>query len=138
MKENSLKKLLDLAKEAQKRAVTPYSSFPVGAALETRNGKIYLGCNIEVSSYGLTICAERVAIFKALSEGETEFMRLVVTAETIDFCPPCGACRQVIADFAPNISIILLNSKGEVKETTINDLFPEAFNKEFLKQIHKR
>jgi cytidine deaminase len=136
-KTNRLTSLLNKAKEAQKRAMSLFSNFPVGAALETKSGKIYSGCNIEVSSYSLTICAERVAIFKAISEGESEFKTIVVAADTKEFCPPCGACRQVLAEYAPDIKIVLLNSKGVTKETTISDLLPEAFNKDFLENREK-
>jgi len=132
VKNNSLSDLLNLARKAQTKALAPYSNFPVGAVLETKSGKLYTGCNIEVSSYGLTICAERVAMFKALSEGESEFTRLVVTANTRELCPPCGACRQVLLEYAPDLKLILLNSQGKTKETTIAALLPEAFNKDFL------
>lgn len=128
--------LLQRAEQAKTLAVAPYSNFPVGAALETESGKIYTGCNIEVSSYSLTICAERVALFKALSEGETVFRRLVVSADTNDFCPPCGACRQVLIEYAPELTIMLLNTGGETKKFTISELLPEAFNEDFLKQKH--
>ena len=129
---HELADLLKHAKQAQQCAIAPYSNFPVGAVLETKSGKLYFGCNIEVSSYGLTICAERVAIFKALSEGERDFTRMVVTANTRELCPPCGACRQVLYEYAPDLQIILLNSLGKTKETTIAKLLPEAFGKEFL------
>lgn len=134
MNSEDLTVLLDKAKEAQLNALVDYSNFPVGAALKTNSGKIYTGCNIESSTYGLTICAERVAMFKALSEGERDFTTLVVTADTKAFCPPCGACRQVLVEFAPELKIVLLNREGKTKETTISELLPEAFNKEFLKQ----
>lgn len=133
---NNLSVLFAHAKEAKRKSVSPFSHFSVGAALETKSGKIYSGCNIEVSSYSLTMCAERVAMFKAISEGESEFITIVVAADTTEFCPPCGACRQVLADYAPNINIVLLNSKGCTKHTTISDLLPEAFNQDFL-QNHK-
>ncbi|MFQ5750460.1 MAG: cytidine deaminase [bacterium] len=133
MKKTDLSTLLDLAKRAQKNAIVPYSNFPVGAALVTKSGRIFTGCNIEVSSYGLTICAERVALFKALSEGESEFSRLVVSADTKQFCSPCGACRQVLIEYAPEIQIILLNSENKIKQTMIADLLPQAFNKNILK-----
>ncbi|MFQ6114507.1 MAG: cytidine deaminase [bacterium] len=129
--------LLNKAREAQKKAVAPFSNFPVGAALETTSGKIYTGCNIEVSSYSLTICAERVAVFKAISEGESEFNTMVIATDTTEFCPPCGACRQVLAEYAPAIKIVLVNSKGLTKHTTISELLPEAFNKNFLKNLKK-
>ncbi|NIR48968.1 cytidine deaminase [candidate division KSB1 bacterium] len=124
--------MLQQARKAKTHSFSPYSNFAVGAALETKSGKIYTGCNIESSSYGLTICAERVAMFKAISEGESQFSRIAVCTDTDEFCPPCGACRQVLVDFAPNIKVLLLNSKNEVKETTIAALLPEAFNKDFL------
>lgn len=127
-----LSDLLELANQALERAVAPYSNFPVGAVLECQSGGVHSGCNIENSSYGLTICAERVAMFKALSEGEREFTRMVITAKTREWCPPCGACRQVLYEHAPNLKIILLNSLGKTKETTIGELLPQAFGKEFL------
>lgn len=136
-KTKNLSRLLAKAKEAQKRAVAPFSSFSVGAALETTAGEIYTGCNIEVSSYSLTICAERVALFKAVSEGETDFKTLVVMANTKEFCPPCGACRQVLVEYAPDIKIVLQNSNGKIKETTISNLLPEAFNKNFLEDTQR-
>ncbi len=134
MNTKNLTTILDHAKQAQKKAVAPFSKFMVGAALQTKSGKIYSGCNIEVSSYGLTICAERVAIFKAISEGESEFTTIAITANTKEFCPPCGACRQVLIEFAPDLTIILLNNQGKTKQTKIADLLPEAFNKDFLEQ----
>lgn len=129
---HELSHLLEKAKQAQQQAIAPYSNFAVGAVLETKSGKLYLGCNIEISSYGLTICAERVAMFKALSEGERDFTRLVVTANTRKMCPPCGACRQVLYEYAPDLKIIMLNSLGKTKEATIAELLPEAFGREFL------
>ncbi len=133
MPTQELSVLLRSAKEAQKKAVAPFSNFPVGAALQTKSGKIYSGCNIENSTYGLTICAERVALYKAISEGESEFDSMVITAETQEFCPPCGACRQVLIEFAPDLAIILLNAAGETKDTSISELLPEAFDKRFLR-----
>lgn len=120
--------------DALAHAHAPYSKFKVGAALITVSGKIFTGCNIEVSSYGLTICAERVAIFKAISEGEKDFGSIAIAAETEAFCPPCGACRQVIADFSPKMEIILINKIGEIKTTSIQELLPEAFTDSFLKK----
>jgi cytidine deaminase len=125
-------RLLKQAKQAQKHALATFSDFPVGAALSTKAGQIYSGCNIENSSYGLTICAERVALFKALSEGQSEFEAIAVTANTKEFCPPCGACRQVLMEHAPNLKIILLNLEGSVKELSISELLPEAFDKSFF------
>lgn len=112
--------------------MAPYSGFRVGAALETTSGVIYQAGNIESSSYGLTICAERLAIFKALSEGERQFWRLVIAADTEMFCSPCGACRQVLWDFAPQLEIFLLNKSGNFQQHALKDLIPEAFDSRFL------
>lgn len=127
-------KLVNAAQQAQRQALAPYSNFHVGAALETAAGKIYTGCNIESSSYGLTCCAERVAMFKALSEGEREFKRLAVAAETEEFCTPCGACRQVLWDYGQNLEIICVNKHGARHVLPLRDLLPEAFDEHFLKQ----
>ena len=95
--------LLSQATKAQSSSHSPYSRFRVGAALQSNDGKIFTGCNIESSSYGLTICAERVALYKAISEGVRSFRRMLIVTDAQDFCPPCGACRQVIWDFAKNL-----------------------------------
>ncbi len=126
--------LKQAAINALKHAYAPYSKFRVGAAVVTESGKIFTGCNIEISSYGLTICAERVAIFKAISEGEKQFSSIAVAAEIEAFCPPCGACRQVISDFSPTMEIILINKDGDSRTTLIQELLPEAFNSSFLKK----
>ncbi len=119
--------LIEIARQYRENAYTPYSHFKVGAAVLTASGKFYGGCNIENSSYGLTNCAERTAIFKAVSEGEREFAALAVIADTDGPCSPCGACRQVIADFRiPRI--IMGNLKGDVKTTTLGELLPFAFS----------
>lgn len=119
--------LIEIARQYRENAYTPYSHFKVGAAVLTASGKVYGGCNIENSSYGLTNCAERTAIFKAVSEGEREFAALVVIADTDGPCSPCGACRQVIADFRiPRI--IMANLKGDVKTMTLGELLPFAFS----------
>ncbi|MDO4204656.1 MAG: cytidine deaminase [Selenomonadaceae bacterium] len=119
--------LIEVARQYRENAYTPYSHFKVGAAVLTASGKVYGGCNIENSSYGLTNCAERTAIFKAVSEGEREFAALAVIADTDGPCSPCGACRQVIADFRiPRI--IMANLRGEVKEVTLSELLPFAFS----------
>jgi cytidine deaminase len=127
-------KLVATAQEAKKQALAPYSNFRVGAAIETPDGKIYTGCNIESSSYGLTCCAERVAIFKALSEGERDFARMAVAADTEEFCTPCGACRQVLWDYAQNLEILCVNKHGAVHSIQLRDLLPEAFDDHLLKQ----
>ncbi|WP_390614535.1 cytidine deaminase [Siminovitchia fortis] len=124
MKEQLIKEAIS----AKEKAYVPYSKFPVGAALLTKGGTIYHGCNIENASYGLTNCAERTVIFKALSEGENAFDMLAVTADSERPVPPCGACRQVIAEHCPkDMKVILTNSKGDVQEFTVGDLLPFAF-----------
>jgi len=127
-----LNELVAKAVAAQKESFSPYSNFRVGAALQAEDGQIYTGCNIECSSYGLTICAERVALYKAISEGNRSFRRIVVITDSEDFCPPCGACRQVLWDFAKSLEIILVNKNGKQKTHKIGDLYPEAFDSEFL------
>ncbi len=131
---DELQSLINVAQEARTRAIAPYSNFQVGAALETVDGKIYSGCNIENASYGLTMCAERVAIFKALSEGERKFKRLAIVAEAKELTPPCGACRQIIWEFCGDISVALANGNGAVTVLQMRELYPHAFDKSFLKQ----
>ncbi len=121
------------AVEAKKNALPTYSKFHVGAALLTEEGKIYSGCNIESSSYSLTICAERTAIFKAISEGERKIKAIAVAGDTDDFISPCGACRQVISDLCGDIDVILVNGKGEYKINKTSELLPYAFSDDDLK-----
>ncbi|GAA0369869.1 cytidine deaminase [Alkalibacterium iburiense] len=110
------------------KAYVPYSKFPVGAALLTKNGQVYGGCNIENASYGLSNCAERTAVFKAVSDGNTSFDYLVVTGNTDHPISPCGACRQVLAEFCDaDMPVLLTNRKGNIKETTVAGLLPGAF-----------
>lgn len=117
------------ANEMLDMAYVPYSKFPVGAALLTKDGAIYSGCNIENASYPLTNCAERTAMFKAVSEGERTFEKLVVTGNTEGPISPCGACRQVLVEFCdPDMPVILTNSKGDTLNTTVSELLPGAFN----------
>ncbi|MCJ7841847.1 cytidine deaminase [Lederbergia sp. NSJ-179] len=126
-----VEQLVKAAKLARERAYVPYSKFPVGAALLTKDGKIYTGCNIENASYGMTNCAERTAIFKAISEGDQEFTRLAVIADTDRPVPPCGACRQVIAEFCPrDMEIVLTNLQGKQKRIKAEELLPFAFTAE--------
>lgn len=114
---------IEEANKMLSKAYIPYSKFPVGAALVTKEGKIYTGCNIENASYGLCNCAERTAIFKAVSEGERDFSYLVITGETDGPISPCGACRQVIAEFCdPKMPVLLTNVKGDEKEVTVEPL----------------
>ncbi len=128
----SIRDLAQKAIAARKRAIAPYSNFYVGAAIITRDGRIYEAGNIESSSYGLTICAERVALFKALSDGETEFSAIAIAAGTQDFCSPCGACRQVLWDYAPDIEVILVNQVEEIQTYSLKELLPNAFDKKLL------
>ncbi|MEI5889177.1 cytidine deaminase [Bacillus cereus] len=128
------KKYIEEANKMLSKAYIPYSKFPVGAALVTKEGKIYTGCNIENASYGLCNCAERTAIFKAVSEGERDFSYLVITGETDGPISPCGACRQVIAEFCdPKMPVLLTNVNGDEKEVTVEQLLPGAFSIEDLK-----
>jgi cytidine deaminase len=123
--------LINEALSGREKAYAPYSRFQVGAAIVTKDGKIYKGCNIENASYGLTNCAERTAIFKAVSEGQKEFAMLAIVADTDGPVSPCGACRQVIAEFCdPNMPVILTNLKGDIRETTVKELLPFAFSSE--------
>ena len=120
--------LIEEAKAARERAYVPYSKFKVGAALMTKEGKVYGGCNIENASYGLTNCAERTAIFKAVFEGDRTFEKMVIVGETDGPISPCGACRQVIAEFCePDMPVILTNLNGNTQETTVSELLPGAF-----------
>jgi len=125
--------LAEKAIEAKKMAVPTYSNFHVGAALLTEDGQIFTGCNIESSSYSLTICAERTAIFKAISEGERKFTAIAISGDTIGFCAPCGACRQIISDLCNDIDIVLTNQKKEIKILRTKDLLPFAFEDNDLK-----
>jgi len=124
--------LVAAAKQAKQKAYAPYSNFRVGAAIRTKRGRVYTGCNIENSSYGLTICAERTAIFKAISEGEKEFTAIAVASDDADFCPPCGACRQVLMDLAPNIDFIMTDGRGNQKTVPLKELFPLPFGPDHL------
>jgi len=120
--------LLDAARQARGHAHAPFSHFQVGAALETHEGKWFMGCNIENATYGLTLCAERVAIFKAISEGERRFTRIAIVADTVNPTPPCGACRQILWEFAGDIEIILGNLEEETGRYRLKDLFPHPFD----------
>jgi cytidine deaminase len=125
--------LLDQAIEARKKAYTPYSNFQVGAAVLTKGKQVFLGCNIENASYGLTNCAERTAIFKAVSEGEKEIEAIVVVGDTEGPIAPCGACRQVMVEFFDkDTKVILANLNGSKVETTIDELLPGSFSSKDL------
>jgi cytidine deaminase len=120
------------------QSVAPFSQFLVGAAIRTNTGKVYTGCNVESASYGLTVCAERVAIWKAVSEGERQFTDLAVVADTESLTPPCGTCRQIIWEFAKNANIVLANLRGETETVSIRDLLPRAFDARFLKEATRQ
>jgi cytidine deaminase len=124
--------LIDIAKKARKCSLAPFSNFLVGAALRTPAGKIYTGCNIESASYGLTVCAERVAIWKALSECERDFTDLVIVVDTEQLTPPCGTCRQIIWEYTKDAKITLANLKGQSEVVDIRELLPKAFDARFL------
>lgn len=127
------KQLIEEAKVAREKAYVPYSKFKVGAALLTEDGKVYHGCNIENAAYSVTNCAERTALFKAYSEGDTKFSKLVVIADTERPVSPCGACRQVISELCPkDMVVILTNLKGDIHEITVENLLPGAFSSEDL------
>jgi cytidine deaminase len=126
--------LIQDAKQASNFAYAPYSKFKVGAALLTESGKIYSGANVENASYGLTVCAERVALFKAVSDGEKNFTALVIYTKTKDFTMPCGACRQVLAEFNQNLSIIIVNQENKILKTTLTKLLPNPFKKNNLRK----
>jgi cytidine deaminase len=124
--------LVAAARAAFQRALADYSHFRVGAALETVDGQIITGCNIENASYGLTMCAERVAMFKALSEGHRHFRRVVIVADTSSPTPPCGACRQILWEFAGDIEVVLANLERVAATHRMADLLPAAFDRRLL------
>lgn len=121
------KALVDMALKAMENAYAPYSGFKVGAALLCSDKKVYTGCNIENSSYGASNCAERTAIFKAVSEGEREFEKIAIVSSSGDFTFPCGICRQVLSEFMYDKTVVLFSEKDGIKEFKVKDLLPEAF-----------
>ena len=129
---SSVDPLYQAALSARERAMALYSGFKVGAALQCKDGSVVTGCNIESSSYGLTICAERNALFKAVSEGKQEFTRMLIVADTKRLTPPCGACRQVLWDFAPHMEIIIANLEGKQMSFPMTDLLPHPFGSHLL------
>jgi len=124
--------LLAAALRVRENAHAPFSKFKVGAALEDESGRIFTGCNVENATYGLTVCAERVAVFKAISEGARRFGRIAVAADTDVLTPPCGACRQVLWEFCGDIEVILVNLHGKTESLQMRDLFPRPFDASFL------
>ena len=125
-------KLLSAARRARRHAQAAYSGFKVGAALETATGVIVTGCNVENATYGLTVCAERVAMFKALSEGHRKFHRVAVVADTEAPTPPCGACRQILWEFGGDLEVILANLRRETGRDQLKDLLPLPFDSRLL------
>jgi cytidine deaminase len=124
--------LASAAIQARELAHAPFSHFRVGAALLDSAGRIHSGCNIENATYGLTLCAERVAVFKAISEGAREFTRIAIAADTETLTPPCGACRQILWEFCSDIEIVLVNLRGVSEIMRLKELFPRAFDASFL------
>lgn len=124
--------LVEAAREARERAIAPYSKFRVGAALETADGTIITGCNIENASYGLTVCAERVALLKALSDGHRSFTRIVVVADTPSPTPPCGPCRQLLWEYCGDLPVILADLSAVTATHQLSALFPMPFDKRSL------
>jgi cytidine deaminase len=118
---------------ARENAHAPFSQFRVGAALEDVSGRVHTGCNVENATYGLTVCAERVAVFKAISEGAREFRRIAIAADTGMLTPPCGACRQILWELCGNIEVILINLQEKCETLRLADLLPRAFDASFLK-----
>lgn len=125
--------LIEAATRVRENAYAPFSDFRVGSALETDDGVIIAGCNVESASYGLTVCAERVAIWKAISEGKRKIKHIAVVADTEELTPPCGVCRQIIWEFGGDIPVVLANLKGKVETVQMKDLLPRAFDTKFLK-----
>ncbi len=124
--------LIEHASRARENAFAPFSNFKVGAALEAKNGKVFTGCNVENATYGLTVCAERVALWKAISEGEREFARMAVVTEVERPASPCGACRQLLWEFCGDIEVILANHRGLKESCRLSDLFPRPFDRSSL------
>jgi len=124
--------LIQSALAARNNAHAPYSQFLVGAALEAEDGRVFTGCNIENATYGLTVCAERVAVWKAMSEGARKFRRIAVAADTDVLTPPCGACRQILWEFCGDIEVNLTNLHGKTETSQMKDLFPRPFDASLL------
>ena len=124
--------LLEAALRVRNNAHAPYSNFKVGAAIEAEDGRIFTGCNVENATYGLTVCAERVALFKGISEGARKFTRIAVAADTPRLTPPCGACRQILWEFCGNAELTLVNLAGQTETLPVRDLLPRPFDDSFL------
>jgi len=124
--------LIAAARSAREHAYAPFSNFRVGAAVRAKSGRIFTGCNVENASYGLTLCAERVAVFKAISEGERGFEAVAVVADTDVLTPPCGSCRQILWEFCGDADVILANLKGKTERCRMSELLPRPFDQSFL------
>ena len=127
-----MNRMLEAALAARDHAHAPFSNFKVGAAIEDESGRIFTGCNVENATYGLTICAERVAVFKAISEGARKFKRVAVAADTETLTPPCGACRQILWEFCGDVELVLVNLQNKTETFRLKDLFPRPFDASFL------
>lgn len=128
------KELLDKAKAAKEGAYAPYSRFRVGAALVCKNGRVYTGANVENASYSVTCCAELVALFKAVTDGEREFAAIAVTSDSVDYTYPCGVCRQALYEFSPDLEVLSSNTDLNYKKTTLDKLLPHAFSGKEMEQ----
>jgi len=126
--------LIDAATSARNCALATYSNFCVGAAIESDDGRVFTGCNVESAAYELTMCAERVTIWKALSEGARRFTRIAVVADTERLTPPCGACRQLVWEFCGDIPVILANLRGDTETLQMSELLPRPFDAKFLEE----
>ena len=124
--------LIEAALAVRKNAHAPYSKFLVGAAVEAEDGRVFTGCNVENATYGLTMCAERVALFKGISEGARRFRRVAVAADTDTLTPPCGSCRQILWEFCGDAEVVLLNLGGKTEAFRMRELFPRPFDDSFL------
>ena len=124
--------LTDAALQARANAHAPFSNFKVGAALIDNSGRIHTGCNVENATYGLTLCAERVAVFKAISEGARGFLAIAVAADTDVLTPPCGACRQILWEFCGDVELTMLNLHGKTETLRLSELFPRPFDASFI------
>ena len=124
--------LVEAAIAARENAYAPFSKFKVGAAIEDEAGRVFTGCNVENATYGLTVCAERVAVWKAISEGARAFKRIAIVADTERLTPPCGACRQILWEFCGDIELTLVNLAGKTEIVRLKDLFPRPFDASFI------
>ena len=126
------RELINLAQEASKKAYAPYSKFAVGAALEGADGAVYTGCNVENAVLGCTICAERGAVYRAVASGCRRFARIAIYADSMEYCYPCGVCRQVLSEFSPSMEVLCARSDGRYVSYRLSDLLPAMFSKSFL------